>query len=98
MLYVITFKLKEMFKRTFLLFNFKMDGFKIYEGKNVYIILKNNRAYSGKVLEVENKGSCSLIIILDKFGKRVAFYDTEILVMEEELKGVEDGKRSTNNN
>jgi|TARA_R100000049_G_C1951604_1_gene99846 hypothetical protein len=63
-----------------------MDGFKDYEGKNVFIKLKNNRSYSGKVLEVEDRGDKSLIIIIDKFGKRVAFYDTEISVIEEEAK------------
>ena len=66
--------------------NLMMDGFKDYEGKKVFIKLKNGRSYSGEVLEVEDKGSCALIVIKDKFGKRVTFYDTEISVIEEESK------------
>jgi len=62
----------------------KIEGFKSYEGKRVFLKLKNNREYSGKILKVEDKGSCSIIILLDKFGKKVGFYDTEISVIEEE--------------
>ena len=61
-----------------------MDELKRYEGKKVFIILKNGRSYSGEVLEVEIKGTVTLIIIRDKFGKRVGFYSTEISVIEEE--------------
>lgn len=61
-----------------------MDILKSYEGKQVFIKLKNGRSYSGKILEVENKGSCTLVIISDKFDKKVAFYSTEISVIEEE--------------
>ena len=61
-----------------------MDELKRYEGKKVFIILKNGRSYSGEVLKVEDKGSAILIIIKDKFGKRVGFYSTEISVIEEE--------------
>ena len=61
-----------------------MDELERYEGKKVFIILKNGRSYSGEVLEVEIKGTVTLIIIRDKFGKRVGFYSTEISVIEEE--------------
>ena len=61
-----------------------MDGFKIYEGKNVFIKLKNGRSYSGKVLEIEERGGIAILTILDKFGKKVSFYDGEISVIEEE--------------
>lgn len=61
-----------------------MDGWKKYEGKRVFIKLKNGREYSGNVIEVEEKGDISLIVIIDKFCRRVAFYDSEISVIEEE--------------
>lgn len=63
-----------------------MDELKKFEGKSVFIKLKIGRSYSGKVLEIENKGSMlgSFITIKDKFGKRVGFYSTEISVIEEE--------------
>lgn len=69
-----------------------MEGWKDYEGKRVFIKLKNGREYSGKVLEIKDKGNCSIIIILDKFNRRVGFYDSEISVMEEEGKNGENKK------
>lgn len=63
-----------------------MDGWKDYEGKRVFIKLKNNREYSGEIISVEDKGSCSIVKIRDKFGKIVAFYDSEISVIEEEAR------------
>lgn len=61
-----------------------MDALKSYEGKQVFIKLKNGRSYSGKVLEIEIKPNCTLIILLDKYDKKVGFYSTEISVIEEE--------------
>ena len=61
-----------------------MEGLKRYEGKQVFIKLKNGRSYSGKVLEVETKGTVTLVTIKDKFDRRVGFYSTEIAVIEEE--------------
>ena len=61
-----------------------MDALKDYEGKKVFVKLTNGRSYSGEVLEVEIKGSVTLIIIKDKFDKKVAFYSSEISVIEEE--------------
>lgn len=61
-----------------------MEGFKKYEGKTVFIQLKNGRSYSGKVLEIETKGEISILTICDKFGKNVSFYVGEISVIEEE--------------
>jgi|TARA_R100000789_G_scaffold81326_1_gene76586 small nuclear ribonucleoprotein (snRNP)-like protein len=71
-----------------------MEGWTDYIGKSVFIKLRNNRAYSGKVIEVEKRGDKSLIIIIDKFSKKVAFFDSEISVLEEE----DNGKRSKKNN
>lgn len=62
-----------------------MDGWKSYEGKKVFISLKNGRSYSGKVIEVEQHNSNSVFItILDKRGKRVSFVKSEIKLIQEE--------------
>lgn len=61
-----------------------MEGFKEYDGRRVFIKLKNGREYSGQIYSVELKGSVSLIKLKDKYGKNVGFYDSEISVIEEE--------------
>ena len=61
-----------------------MDRLKEYEGKNVYVKLKDGRKYSGKVLRVENKGIYSIIYLMDKFGFNVSFPDSSIQLMEEQ--------------
>ncbi len=62
-----------------------MEGWKYWEGKKVFINLRNNRQYSGKVIEVttENNGLC-FISILDKYSKRVTFANSEISEIKEE--------------
>ena len=63
-----------------------MEGWKYYEGKKVFIILKSKRQYSGVVLEVENNPSSPLvwIILKDKFGNRITFVNSEVELIEEE--------------
>jgi len=61
-----------------------MEGWKNWEGKKVYIILKNNRRYSGTVIEVETSGILFWITIIDKFQKRIGFSVEEIEVIQEE--------------
>lgn len=62
----------------------KKEGWKIYERKKVFIKLKNNREYSGKVLIVDTSFLPLIwITILDKFGKKVTLLQTEISVIEE---------------
>lgn len=56
-----------------------MERLKEYEGKNVYVKLKDGRKYSGKVLKVEN----SIISLMDKFGFHVSFSASEISFIEE---------------
>lgn len=62
------------------------EGFREYEGKRVFIKLRNGREYSGEIYAVESKGAVSLIKLKDKFGKNVGFYDTEISVIEVEVR------------
>ena len=63
-----------------------MEGWKYWEGKKVYIILKNHRTYQGYVLEVEMSPTSPLVwmVIKDKFGKRITFSIEEIDVIQEE--------------
>lgn len=63
-----------------------MDGWKYWEGKKVFIILKNKRQYSGIVLEVEEDPAKLLwfLTINDKFGNRISFVHSEIELIQEE--------------
>ena len=64
-----------------------MEGWKYWEGKQVFILLKNRWTYQGEVLEVDNSGSPIVWIVLkDKFEKRVTFSVEEIDVIQEEDK------------
>lgn len=61
-----------------------MSGWKSWEGKKVFIILKNKRTYTGQVLEVEGNYPLCWITINDKFNKRIGFSTEEIEVIQEE--------------
>mgnify|MGYP001126324280 CR=1 FL=1 len=61
-----------------------MDGWKYWEGKKVFIILKNYRHYSGIVDSVDITKINVWINLIDKFGKKVIFNAVEIDVMQEE--------------
>lgn len=61
-----------------------MVGWKYWEGKKVYIILKSKRKYEGIVVEVETGNPLSWITILDKFNKRIGFSTEEIELIQEE--------------
>lgn len=63
-----------------------MEGWKYWEGKKVFIILRNKRQYSGIVLEVEQAPGfpTAFIIIQDKFNQRVTFASSEVELIQEE--------------
>jgi hypothetical protein len=63
-----------------------MDGWRSWHGKEVFIILKNKRQYSGEVIEVEKDESSSFwfLTIKDKFGKNIGFVNSEIELIQEE--------------
>jgi len=62
-----------------------MEGWKKFEGKKVFVILKNKRNYSGEVVEVsDEKNGLSFLTILDKFNQYVTFVNSEIEVLQEE--------------
>lgn len=57
-----------------------MEGWKKYEGKRVFIKLKNGREYTGMVLETNS----IWIAIKDKFGQRVTINKEELALIEGE--------------
>lgn len=60
------------------------DGFKEMIGKKVYLKLKNERNYTGIITHVnDSKLPITWISMIDKFGKKVMFCDSEIEVIEE---------------
>jgi NADH dehydrogenase FAD-containing subunit len=64
-----------------------MTGWNSWLGKKVYLISKNSsHPFTGKVIEVDEQSSSSLIwiTIIDKFEKRVTFVTSEILSIKEE--------------
>jgi len=66
-----------------------MEGWKYWEGKKVFIILKSGRQYSGSVIEVEvdeKDSKFSFITIKDKYNSRVGFLSSEIELIQEEGK------------
>jgi len=62
-----------------------MEGWKYWEGKKVFIILKNKRQYTGKIIEVDNSNKTTTFIsIIDKYNNRITFANSEIELIQEE--------------
>jgi small nuclear ribonucleoprotein (snRNP)-like protein len=63
-----------------------MVGWNYYLDKRVWILLKNKKEFTGKVIDVDSSSSNILvwITILDKYDKRVTLCTDEIDVMKEE--------------
>lgn len=63
-----------------------MAGWIYYLNKRVWILLKNKKEFSGKVIDIDSSSSNILvwITILDKYNKRVLICKEEIDVMKEE--------------
>ena len=57
-----------------------------WRGKNVFVQLRTGAVYSGKIIEVDDVSSNALtwIVLIDKFGKKVQFIDSEIIKIKEE--------------
>lgn len=60
-----------------------MEGWNNYDGKKVFIILKNGRRYSGKV-SVDSSGDLVWFHLIDKFDMNVSFNVGEIETIQEE--------------
>jgi len=58
---------------------------KDWNGKKIFVRLRTNKVYSGKVIDVsdEKNGIC-FIKIIDKFGDEVLFVNSEIIEFKEE--------------
>ena len=66
-----------------------MDVWKKYEGRKIFVILKNQRKYSGTCIEAADAGgNLVLFTINDKFGNNVSFWisEVEVIQMEGEVK------------
>jgi len=62
-----------------------MDGWKRWDGKRVFIILNNNRKYTGKVVSIDDAGNGLVFInIVDKFARLVTITSGEIKLIQEE--------------
>ncbi len=58
-----------------------------WEGKVIYVLLKNNIVYSGKCLEVVDTGNgLFFITMIDRLGNHVCIANHEIKVIKE-MKG-----------
>lgn len=60
------------------------EGWSYWIDKRVFILLKNHRQYSGKIINVDVTPALVWITILDKYNQRVTFVQSEIEVMQEE--------------
>lgn len=58
---------------------------KEWNGKEVFIKLRDSGVYSGKIIDVDDSGKLIIFItIIDKFGKKVAISTSEIIKIREE--------------
>lgn len=62
----------------------KINSFKEYYGKKVFIITKSGRSYQGTVLETQEICFNSMLTIIDKRDRRVSFSEQEIALIQEE--------------
>lgn len=54
-------------------------------GKKIFVQLKSGGVYSGKIIDIDEAPNPSVFItILDKFGNKVVFINTEIVKLKEE--------------
>jgi len=58
---------------------------KEWQGKRIFVQLKSGGVYSGKVIDIDNSANPIIFItIIDKFGERVSFVNSEIIKIVEE--------------
>ena len=77
---------RKIFKEA-VFFYVKME-WKDWIGKNIFVQLKSGGVYSGKVVDVDiSQNPLIFITIIDKFGERVTFVNSEIVKIVEEKDG-----------
>lgn len=60
---------------------------KYWNGQRIFVQLKSGAVYSGKVIDVDDSNKESIFLtLIDKFGQRVSFVQTEIIKIKEEEK------------
>ena len=63
-----------------------MDGWKYWDGRKVFLRLKNGRVYSGRIESVDDSDLKIIFIsMIDKFNKKITFVVSEILEIKEEV-------------
>lgn len=73
----------------FVLLKFAMTSelWKRWEGKRIHLILKNNRKYTGDVVNVNTDDNPIVFIdLIDKFGSNVTVLASEIVEIREDRK------------
>ena len=62
-----------------------MNGWKQWEGKKVFLRTKNDRVYSGVVVQIDDSDKYIIFLTLkDKFGLLVSTITNEIVEIKEE--------------
>jgi hypothetical protein len=61
-----------------------MEGWQKWMGKKIFLRTRINRAYSGNVIEVDDKTTTVFLTIIDKYGKNCTLAVSEIVEIKEE--------------
>lgn len=64
-----------------------MDWKNKWEGKKVFIKLKDGSCYNGTVTNVDDDGLLVWINLLDKYGKDITILNSEIIKIVDETNG-----------
>jgi small nuclear ribonucleoprotein (snRNP)-like protein len=62
-----------------------MVGWDYYLNKKVWIVLNNNKEFTGEVIDVSSSNILTWITIIDRYNNRVTFLANEIKIIKEEL-------------
>jgi len=58
-----------------------------WNGKDIFVQLKSGGRYTGKVIDIDDTSKDLIFItMIDKFGERVTFVNSEIIKIVEEVK------------
>jgi len=57
-----------------------------WKGKHIFVQLKSGGYYTGKVIDIEESSPIIFFTLIDKFGKKIIFIQSEIVKIVEEEK------------